>query len=64
MQLLYYQGPLSAVCLAVLIPFFEPVTGPGGLLSGGWTLHVIVSILYQYELSIGYVVGRQKCENL
>ena len=43
MQLLYYQAPLSAVCVAFVIPFFEPVIGKGGLF-GPWSLVAIVSI--------------------
>ena len=44
MQLLYYQAPLSAAILFVIIPFFEPVIGDGGLFSS-WPTEVYVSLL-------------------
>ena len=43
MQLLYYQAPLSACFLSVVIPFFEPVFGDGGIF-GPWSLQALVCI--------------------
>jgi len=40
MQLLYYQAPLSAVILLVLIPVFEPVSTT---ITVHWTAAVVVS---------------------
>ena len=45
MQLLYYQAPLSATILMVVIPFFEPVTGTHGILSP-WPVEAIVSFFF------------------
>ena len=45
MQLLYYQAPLSATMLLFIIPFFEPVISPGGLLGGQWSIKALVSII-------------------
>ena len=41
MQLLYYQAPMSAVAVAMVIPFFEPVFGEGGIF-GHWSLEALV----------------------
>ena len=57
MQLLYYQAPLCATTLMVLVPFFEPVLGPKGIF-GPWPLEAMVRIFmanfkyFFYELSI------------
>ncbi len=33
LQLLFYQAPLSAIMLAFIVPFFEPVFGEAGALN-------------------------------
>ena len=38
MQLLFYQAPLSAIILSLVVPFFEPLTGPQGVFTGEWSL--------------------------
>lgn len=43
MQLLYYQAPLSAIFVAIVIPFFEPVIQEGGIFGTNWSLPAIVS---------------------
>ena len=43
MQLLYYQAPLSASFLIVVIPFFEPIFGEGGVF-GPWSMAALVTI--------------------
>ena len=48
MQLLYYQAPLSATFLAMVIPVFEPVVGPGGLI-GPWSVQAIVSSCFSFN---------------
>jgi solute carrier family 35 protein E3 len=40
MQLLYYQAPLSALILLLIIPVFEPVTTT---ITIHWTAAVVVS---------------------
>lgn len=42
LQLLYYQAPLSAVCVAIVIPFFEPVFSSGGIFGTSWSPHAVV----------------------
>jgi len=49
MQLLYYQAPLSATCVAVIIPFFEPVFSEGGIFGTHWSLEGIVCITHYYN---------------
>ncbi|KAK3730653.1 hypothetical protein QZH41_008273, partial [Actinostola sp. cb2023] len=62
MQLLYYQAPLSACLLAVVVPFFEPVTGKGGLFSP-WPLMALVAVIasgvvaFTVNLSIYWIIG-------
>jgi solute carrier family 35 protein E3 len=41
MQLLYYQAPLSASLLVLVVPFFEPVFGEGGVFSA-WSWDALV----------------------
>lgn len=36
-QLLYYQAPLSAMMLLVVVPFFEPPFQAGGALATNWS---------------------------
>jgi hypothetical protein len=36
MQLLYYQAPLSAFLLMLVIPFYEPIFHSNGLFNGDW----------------------------
>ena len=55
MQLLYYQAPLSALLLALAIPFFEPVLGPGGIIGGPWLPETIVSLLLCFITIIHYI---------
>uniref|UniRef100_A0A8D3A5J4 Solute carrier family 35 member E3 n=1 Tax=Scophthalmus maximus TaxID=52904 RepID=A0A8D3A5J4_SCOMX len=40
MQLLYYQAPLSSGFLLCVVPWFEPMTGDGGIF-GPWSLVVL-----------------------
>ena len=42
MQLLYYQAPMCCVFLLTMIPFFEPVLGPGGIIGGPWSIQALV----------------------
>lgn len=62
MQLLYYQAPLSACFLAVVIPFFEPLTGEGGLF-GPWSMAAIGMVAlsgafaFAINLSIYWIIG-------
>lgn len=43
MQLLYYQAPLSSGVLLAIIPFFEPLTGDGGIFAP-WSLPALVGL--------------------
>ena len=45
MQLLFYQAPLSAVILSLVVPFFEPLTGDEGVFSSEWTLEALVILV-------------------
>ncbi|XP_065066747.1 solute carrier family 35 member E3-like [Rhopilema esculentum] len=62
MQLLNYQAPLSAVILLVMIPFFEPVTGKGGVLSH-WPAEVVGLVFlsgviaFSVNLTIFWIIG-------
>lgn len=62
MQLLYYQAPLSAVCVAFIIPFFEPVIGPGGII-GPWSFAAVLFVAltgivaFGINLSIYWIIG-------
>ncbi|KAG2469385.1 CPSF6 factor, partial [Polypterus senegalus] len=40
MQLLYYQAPMSSAFLLLIIPFFEPLTGEGGIF-GPWSVSAV-----------------------
>jgi solute carrier family 35 protein E3 len=51
MQLLYYQAPLSAALLILVIPFFEPLFGQGGVF-GPWSLNAVVGIDLEEPLDI------------
>jgi hypothetical protein len=53
MQLLYYQAPLSALILLLLVPIFEPVTTTIAI---HWTPAVVVSD--QHTLYYGSVTDR------
>ena len=44
MQMLYYQAPLSALFVACIIPFFEPVFAKGGIFGTEWSLAEVVRI--------------------
>ncbi|KAF6032555.1 SLC35E3 [Bugula neritina] len=63
MQLLYYQAPLSALLLMIVIPFAEPVTSAGGIFSQLWSLSAILSVIcsgcvaFLVNLSIFWVIG-------
>jgi len=41
MQLLYYQAPMSSAFLLILVPFFEPLSGEGGIF-GPWSFQALV----------------------
>ncbi|XP_029902170.1 solute carrier family 35 member E3 [Myripristis murdjan] len=62
MQLLYYQAPLSSGFLLCLVPFFEPLTGEGGIF-GPWSLSAVVMVLlsgvvaFLVNLSIYWIIG-------
>lgn len=62
MQLLNYQAPLSAGVLVLVIPFFEPVFGAGGIFHL-WPLHVWVLVLssgivaFSINLTIFWIIG-------
>ncbi|ELU12275.1 hypothetical protein CAPTEDRAFT_114690 [Capitella teleta] len=62
MQLLYYQAPLSALCVACVVPFFEPVFGVGGLF-GPWAYQAIILVsitgivAFAVNLSIFWIIG-------
>jgi solute carrier family 35, member E3 len=63
MQLLFYQAPLSAVLLAIVIPFFEPVTGHRGIFGNDWTMESLAFVFgsgvvaFLVNLSIYWVIG-------
>lgn len=62
MQLLYYQAPMSSGFLLVLVPFFEPLTGAGGIF-GPWSVPALVMVLtsgviaFLVNLSIYWIIG-------
>lgn len=62
MQLLYYQAPLSAIGVGLIIPFFEPVIGPGGLF-GPWSAEALRmvgltgAVAFAINLSIFWIIG-------
>lgn len=62
MQLLYYQAPLSSGVLLCVVPFFEPLTGEGGIF-GPWSLEAVVMVLlsgviaFLVNLSIYWIIG-------
>ncbi|CAL8324469.1 unnamed protein product [Lota lota] len=62
MQLLYYQAPMSSVFLGAVVPWFEPLSGDGGLL-GPWSLPVLVMVMlscvvaFLVNLSIYWIIG-------
>ncbi|XP_019753130.1 solute carrier family 35 member E3 isoform X2 [Hippocampus comes] len=62
MQLLYYQAPLSSGVLLAIIPFFEPLTGDGGIF-GPWSLPALMTVLFSgvvaflVNLSIYWIIG-------
>jgi len=57
MQLLYYQAPMSALFVACVIPFFEPVFAEGGIFGTKWSLPAIVcvtdTVFFQLKFHIG-----------
>ncbi|KAK8774951.1 solute carrier family 35 member E3-like [Amblyomma americanum] len=63
MQLLFYQAPLSALMLMVLVPFIEPPWAPGGFLYQSWSrLHLALVLLtgvvaFLVNLSIYWIIG-------
>uniref|UniRef100_A0A023GD29 Putative glucose-6-phosphate/phosphate and phosphoenolpyruvate/phosphate antiporter n=1 Tax=Amblyomma triste TaxID=251400 RepID=A0A023GD29_AMBTT len=63
MQLLFYQAPLSALLLMVLVPFIEPPWAPGGFLHQSWSrLHLMLVLLtgvvaFLVNLSIYWIIG-------
>ncbi|NP_001025350.1 solute carrier family 35 member E3 [Danio rerio] len=62
MQLLYYQAPMSSAFLLVLVPFFEPLTGDGGIF-GPWSFLALFMVLlsgviaFLVNLSIYWIIG-------
>ncbi|XP_067248347.1 solute carrier family 35 member E3 isoform X2 [Chanodichthys erythropterus] len=62
MQLLYYQAPMSSAFLLVLVPFFEPLSGEGGIF-GPWSFQALVMVLlsgviaFLVNLSIYWIIG-------
>jgi solute carrier family 35 protein E3 len=44
MQLLFYQAPMSALFLMLIIPFFEKLVGPYGVFSD-WSKEAQVDLL-------------------
>ncbi|XP_044534199.1 solute carrier family 35 member E3 isoform X2 [Gracilinanus agilis] len=62
MQLLYYQAPMSSAMLLVVVPFFEPVFGKGGIL-GPWSFSALLMVLlsgviaFLVNLSIYWIIG-------
>eukprot|EP00062_Callorhinchus_milii_P019187 gi/632973445/ref/XP_007903158.1/ PREDICTED: solute carrier family 35 member E3 [Callorhinchus milii] len=62
MQLLYYQAPMSSGILMVIVPFFEPVVGDGGII-GNWSLTALGMVLFSgiiaflVNLSIYWIIG-------
>ncbi|ESO12907.1 hypothetical protein HELRODRAFT_62849 [Helobdella robusta] len=63
MQLLYYQAPLSAIGVAIIVPLFEPVISPGGIFGTPWDVYslLLVSlsglIAFAINLSIFWIIG-------
>lgn len=63
MQMLYYQAPLSAVCVAIVIPFFEPVFADGGIFGTSWSPSAIALVsltglfAFAINLSIFWIIG-------
>lgn len=62
MQLLYYQAPMSSAFLMLLVPWFEPLTGEGGIF-GPWSLPALAMVLlsgvvaFLVNLSIYWIIG-------
>lgn len=62
MQLLYYQAPISSAFLLTIVPFFEPLTGEGGIF-GPWSLTALVMVFlsgiiaFSVNLSIYWIIG-------
>lgn len=62
MQLLYYQAPMSSAFLLVIVPFFEPLTGEGGIF-GPWSFQALVMVFlsgliaFLVNLSIYWIIG-------
>lgn len=63
MQLLFYQAPLSAICIAIIVPFFEPIFQPGGLFGTSWDMYGIILVsssgvvAFAINLSIFWIIG-------
>ncbi|XP_075751116.1 solute carrier family 35 member E3 isoform X1 [Rhipicephalus microplus] len=63
MQLLFYQAPLSALMLVVLVPIVEPPWAPGGFLYQHWSwLHLMLVlstgvVAFLVNLSIYWIIG-------
>eukprot|EP00118_Oscarella_pearsei_P013736 m.113024 g.113024 ORF g.113024 m.113024 type:complete len:308 (+) comp37446_c0_seq41:3632-4555(+) len=65
MQLLYYQAPLSALLLVLVIPFLEPVFGDKGVFQfESWSLPVLITVCasgilaFSVNLSIFFIIGK------
>jgi len=62
-QLLYYQAPMSAVVVLFLVPVFDRVSGPSGLLAFEYTSEMLLAIMatavlaFCVNLSIYLVIG-------
>lgn len=62
MQLLSYQAPLSAGLLMLIIPFFEPILGNGGILHAWplkvWLFVILSSVIaFSINLTIFLIIG-------
>ncbi|XP_010880999.1 solute carrier family 35 member E3 [Esox lucius] len=62
MQLLYYQAPMSSAFLLTLVPFFEPLSGEGGIF-GPWSFPALAMVMlsgliaFLVNLSIYWIIG-------
>ncbi|KAK6292325.1 hypothetical protein J4Q44_G00369090 [Coregonus suidteri] len=62
MQLLYYQAPMSSAFLLSLVPFFEPLSGEGGIF-GPWSFPALAMVMlsgliaFLVNLSIYWIIG-------
>jgi solute carrier family 35 protein E3 len=63
MQMLYYQAPMSAFCVAIVIPFFEPIIAEGGIFGTHWSPSALALVsttgvfAFAINLSIFWIIG-------